>query len=184
MYNSIDNKIGEVCVGCVTLSIVENTYLMSSFNASISALYKDLNGNYKIIVDNSYHSCPEYVKKFFIQHEVGHYVNGDLQCSNDEANARHYARLQGELHVSELLADEYAASQLTKIDLFKTATYLNYTVIKVNKVINKMERDGELTAEQASIERNSVREIKIRSNALSRLLGKRFIMDLFKKRGV
>ena len=121
------------------------------------------------------------MKDFFIQHEVGHYIHGDLQCSDEEANARHYARLQGELHVSELLADEYAASQLSKTDVFKVSVYFNSLVTRYNKVINRMEKTGELTPEQVVQERNSVNEFKYRGKLLAKNVGKRFIDELFRK---
>lgn len=183
MLDLIGVEVGEICVAGTTLSIVENSALMTAFNASISALFRDINGNYKIVVDNSFHKRPEYVRKFFIAHEVGHYIHGDLD-NPDDANARHAARLSGEIQSTEFAADEYAASQLTKVELFKTADYLYSLSITMKKTIDKMVKRGELTPEREFSNRNAVTEIKLRAAALSKLVGKRFVDDLFNKGGV
>lgn len=93
--------------------IHEGAYLhrYNTFIAGFATL-DDSNVN-AIIVDQIFDDAPAYVQKFFLYHEVGHYINNDIDTSMMKRKNRD-KRLLGisKFIQSENYADDYAAKKI------------------------------------------------------------------------
>ena len=114
-------------------------------------------------------------------HELGHYVNGDLEVSTEVANERLSSRMAGEIQSYELDADEYAANQLSDKELSDTISYLYRLSDKTSTIVDNWVEIGRIDSEQEKIERFSIYEVKYRAKLLTRILYKRKISKLFSK---
>lgn len=85
-------------------------------------------GVYYIATDDEYKKLPPQVKKFFILHEVGHILNGDL---DKESNMNILGFPKRDMN-QEYLADEYAASIIGIKKAIKCLTFIN-TVEGISK---------------------------------------------------
>lgn len=94
-----------------------DSYLHSRGMALAAAVALDFNGviKYAVLHDSAFDKLPDYVKKFFVTHELGHAINGDLDKIDDAlAKKLIIQRTLGILPKIEILADRYAASVVGK----------------------------------------------------------------------
>ena len=94
-----------------------DNYLHSRGMILAAAVAMDFNGIRKNVIlhDSAFDKVPNYVKKFFVAHEAGHAINGDLD-NIDDALAKKLVlqRALGILPKMEIKADRYAASIVGK----------------------------------------------------------------------
>lgn len=94
-----------------------DTYLHSRGIVLAAAVAMDFNGIRKHVIlhDSAFDKVPNYVKKFFVAHEAGHAINGDLDnIDEDLAKKLILQRAFGILPKMEIEADRYAASIMGK----------------------------------------------------------------------
>ena len=61
-----------------------------------------------IIVDDTYLSMSENIKIFFLLHEMGHILHGDVELPEEESKMILQSRMNGEVPEMELKADAFA----------------------------------------------------------------------------
>lgn len=92
-------------------------YLHSRGIVLAAAVAMDFNGVRKNVVlhDSSFDKVPNYVKKFFVAHEAGHIMNGDLENMTESLSKKLVIqRMLGILPKMEIMADRYASSLVGK----------------------------------------------------------------------
>lgn len=110
-------------------------YMHSRGIVLAAAVALNFNGvkKYAVLHDSYFDNLPEYVKRFFIAHEVGHAANGDLEITESESIKNVIKRVIGILPKMEVEADRYAASIIGK-DVVKKA--IKFMVMKTNLPLN------------------------------------------------
>lgn len=162
---SVGETIFEGGIGGVPINVVYNPPLLRWFNVSLCALYKDATGNHQIIVDDAFLKSPKFMMEFFIRHEYGHYIHGDLRNADEEyAKSRISARLNGEILPEELAADKFAADSMGPIKVTCVAAYLMFIYFWGTHVtLKRMVKAGLIPENQVQNEKHALNEFKVRA---------------------
>ena len=91
-----------------------------------------------ILHDSAFEKMPENVQRMFVEHEIGHIMNGDTENISLATSLKYLAmRMIGIIPNIELKADEYAAKQ---IGYAETINAFSYVIKHVNlPLISKLE---------------------------------------------
>ena len=117
-----------------------NTITSNGLSIACATLFLGLNGEtfHGIGVDDSFLKLSGNVKDFFVYHELGHILNGDITTDPTLTAKLLNQRLSGVIPEMEIKADEYAFDRITSMYGIDGATYI-VSMIK-NKIDAGMKR--------------------------------------------
>lgn len=108
------------------IAIVKNSEYLHKQGYAFAAVafFTSFDYDTLIVVDNYFEIIPEYIQNFYIQHEIGHIMNGDLDKSIEELAKINKERQKGIIPQMELDADYYAAQQVGFEDAINALQYI------------------------------------------------------------
>lgn len=97
---------------------------MATVKIRFFTIYGTFEDRNVILHDSSYTEFPRYVKRFLIEHEIGHVKNGDLEMDPSKSKFAIIKRSFGILPKMEIKADAYASAVVGNYNAKKALLFL------------------------------------------------------------